>query len=60
MKKEKLIITCEIENLPENSSILDFQLVIIEEGWLSKIFKGWKKISYRKAIITKLDVKKSP
>lgn len=56
--KEKLVITCEIENLPENSNILDFQLIIIEDGWLSRVFKNWKRISYRKAYITKMDVLK--
>jgi len=58
MKKEKLIITCEIDNLPENSNILDFQIVIIENGWISRIFKDWRKISYRKATITNLKVEK--
>lgn len=56
--KEKLIITCEIDNLPENSNILDFQIVIIEDGWLSRVFKNWRKISYKKAIITDLKVEK--
>jgi len=58
MEKEKLIITCEIDNLPENSNILDFQIVIIENGWISRIFKDWRKISYRKATITNLKVEK--
>lgn len=56
--KEKLIITAEIENLPENSNILDFQLVMIEEGWLTRVFNNWRKVTYRKAIITDLKVKK--
>lgn len=55
MKKEKLIITVEIEDLPENANILDFQLTIIEDGFLSRIFKGWKKVTYKRAIISKTD-----
>jgi len=56
--KEKLIITVEIEDLPENSNILDFQLTIIEDGFLSRIFKGWKKVTYKKAVISDMKVEK--
>ena len=50
MEKEKLIITVEIEDLPENANILDFQLTIIEDGFLSRIFKGWKKVTYKRQL----------
>jgi hypothetical protein len=60
MNKEKLIITCEIEDLPEDSNIMDFQIRIVENGWLTRIFKNWKKIRYERAIITKMEVEKKP
>ena len=58
--KEKLIITCEIENLPENANILDFQITVMEKGFLSRIFKDWRKITYKRAMITNIEVKKQP
>jgi hypothetical protein len=57
---EKLIITCEIEDLPEDSNIMDFQIRIVENGWLTRIFKNWKKIRYERAVITKMEVEKKP
>jgi hypothetical protein len=58
MKKEKLIITLEIEDLPKNAKIMDFQIITIDEHWLSRIFTNWKKVTFRKAMVTKIIVKK--
>lgn len=58
MKKEKLVITLEIEDLPRGAQILDFQITVIEDHWLSRVFKNWKKISYKRALVTDLQVKK--
>ena len=57
-KKGKIIITAEIEDFPENGKFLDFSFVIMEDGWLTKIFKNWKKITIKRAMITNLEIKK--
>lgn len=54
---EKLIITCEVD-VPINANMLDFQIIILEEGFLSRIFKKWRKISYKRATITDLKLEK--
>ena len=56
--KEKLIITCEIENFDADSDILQLQIITIKEGIFSRIFTGWRKITYKPAIITKMEVTK--
>lgn len=58
--KEKLVITCEIENLPDNAKFLDFNLTIMEDGFLTHIFRNWKKITIVPAVVTKLEVEKQP
>lgn len=57
MKKEKLIITCELEDFPDNAHLLDFSVTVIEDSWISKIFTNWKKISFKKVTITSLEKK---
>lgn len=57
-KEEKIVITVEIEDLPAGSQILDFQITTIDKHWLSRLFKDWKKVTYRKATVTSLTVEK--
>jgi len=59
MNREKLIITCELEGLPEGANILDFQITIIEKGFLSRVFRDWRKVTYKKAIITDMKIEKT-
>lgn len=56
---EKLIITCEIDRLPDDANVVDFQIAIMQDGWLTRIFKDWKKITYKRATITDMKVEKS-
>lgn len=55
---EKLIITCEIDRLPDDANVVDFQIAIMQDGWLTRIFKDWKKITYKRATITDMKVEK--
>jgi len=55
---EKLIIKMETEVLPENSQFLDFHVRVSQDGWFTKIFKDWKKITMVRCEIKKLEVKK--
>ena len=57
-KKEKLIITCEIDDFDSDSDILQLQIITINSGFLSRVFTGWRKITYKPAIITKMEVEK--
>lgn len=54
---EKLIITCEVD-VPIGANMLDFQVIILEEGLLSRIFRDWRKVTYKRAIVTDLKVEK--
>lgn len=58
MKKEKLIITLEIDSLPEKCKMVDFQMIVIEDNFMRRIFKNWKKITYIPVPITKMVVEK--
>lgn len=55
---EKLIITCEIEKFDSDEDILQFQIITIQKGVFSRIFKNWRKITYKPAIVTKMEVLK--
>ncbi len=56
--KEKMIITMEVENFPEGTSMLDFRLLVLEDGLISKVFKSWKKVSYKRVQIKNMEVVK--
>jgi hypothetical protein len=59
--KEKLIITCEIDNIDnfvEDIDILQLQIITINKGFLSRIFKNWRKITYKPAIIKEMKTEK--
>ena len=58
MKKEKLIITCEIDHFDADEDILSLQIMTIKNGIFSKVFKNWRKITYKPAVITKMEVEK--
>lgn len=53
-KKEKLIITCEVEDFPEDGQFLDFRITVVRDGWFTRIFKDWKKIEFKRALVTKI------
>jgi len=60
--KEKLIITCEVEDLPEGSYPMSFDVCFVQHRQgLMRLFGGfgWKKITYRRATITNLETEKS-
>ena len=56
--KEKMIIAMEVENFPEGTSMLDFRLLVLEDGLISKVFKSWKKVSYKRVQIKNMEVVK--
>lgn len=60
MRKEKLVITMECEDIPNDAQFLDFQVRTMHDGWFTKIFKDWKKIKVHRLVITKLEVAKAP
>ena len=58
MAKEKLVITMELEDLPENAQVMDFSVRIMQDGWLTLFFKDWKKITLKRVNIKKIAVTK--
>jgi hypothetical protein len=56
--QEKLVITLEVDKLPEDTHFIDFQMTVMEKGWLTRVFKDWRKITYKKAIVTNMVVEK--
>lgn len=56
--KEKLIITCEIEDFPENMDFLEFRLMVVEDGFFTRVFRNWKRVTYRRAVVTNMQVEK--
>lgn len=56
--KEKLTITCEVDDFQDNTHILSLQIIVIEKGLLSRVFKNWRKITYKPAVITNMQVTK--
>lgn len=57
--KEKLVITCEIDCFDPDEDILQLQIITIKRGWFSRVFKNWRKISYKPAIVTEMKVEKT-
>ena len=57
-KKERLIVTLEIEALPEDSTMLCFSVERPTDFWFSRFkpFRDWKRMTYVRLPITKLDV----
>jgi hypothetical protein len=58
METEKLIITCEVDDLPAGSFPMSFDVCFVQErSGIMRLFGnfGWKKITYRRAVITKLE-----
>jgi len=58
MKKEKLKIILEVEEIPENAKFSDFRVEVMEDGWFTRISKNWKRIRYIPAKVIKMDIKK--
>jgi hypothetical protein len=58
MKQERLIITAEIEDIDFDTSVLDFQIRVLERGWLTRVFRNWRRVHYKPAVITDLKVRK--
>lgn len=55
--KEKLIITCEVDDLPQGSFPLSFDVCFVQDTkGIMRLFSnfGWKKVTYRRATITDL------
>lgn len=61
-KAEKLIITMEVDYLPDTGFPIEFYFRQVEDIWLNRFhaFRNWKRIKIISAPITKLDVQKLP
>lgn len=60
MNREKLIITLEVEDWPDDVNVVDFSFAVMEKGWLTKIFKNWRKLVIKRVPIIDLKVEKLP
>lgn len=60
--KEKLIITMEVDELPESEFPLQFSVHQIESMWLNRFhpFRNWRKITMHNLRITAMNVEKVP
>ena len=57
---EKLIITMEVEDWEPNAHMVDFQVTIMEKGWMSRVFRNWRRVKYLRVPIKNLHVEKIP
>ena len=60
---EKLIITCEIDDLPSGAVPMSFDVCFVQDTrGIMRLFSGfgWKKVTYRRAVITKLEKEPAP
>lgn len=59
-KKEKLIITMELDKLPEGDLPMSFSVNTVQDLWISRFkwFKSWKRVIYTPVPITSLKVQK--